>query len=39
MTSAKKMYFAVASGLVAAGIVLAALGFALSGFNPQVFTT
>lgn len=39
MTSAKKIYLAVAGGLVAAGIVLAGIGFALSGFDPTVFTT
>lgn len=39
MTSAKKAYFAVAGGLVALGIVLAAIGFAVSGFDPAVFST
>lgn len=39
MTSAKKIYLAVAGGLVAAGIVLAGIGFALSGFDSTVFTT
>lgn len=38
MSYAKKIYLAVASGLVAAGIVLAGLGFVLSGLNPAVFT-
>ena len=38
MTSAKRMYFAVAGGLVALGIVLAGLGFVASGFNPAVFS-
>ena len=32
MTSAKKIYLAVAGGLVAAGVVIA-------GFDPAVFTT
>lgn len=39
MTSAKKIYLAVAGGLVAAGIVLASIGFIASGFDPAVFTT
>lgn len=39
MTNAKKTYFAVAGGLVAVGIVLAAIGFIASDFNPAVFTT
>lgn len=39
MTSAKKMYFAIAGGLVALGIVLAGLGYVASGFNPAVFST
>ena len=39
MTSAKKIYLAVAGGLVAAGIVLVGIGFAVSGFDPTVFTT
>lgn len=39
MTSAKKIYLAVAGGLVAAGIVLAGIGFAVSGFDLTVFTT
>lgn len=39
MTSAKKIYLAVAGGLVAAGIVLAGIGFVASGFDPAVFTT
>ncbi len=38
MTSAKKTYLAVSGGLVALGIVLAALGFLVSGFDPNVFT-
>lgn len=37
MTSAKKTYLAVSGGLVALGIVLAALGFVTSGFDPNVF--
>ena len=36
MTSAKKIYLAVAGGLVAAGVVLAGIA---SGFDPAVFTT
>lgn len=39
MTSAKKIYLAVAGGLIAAGIVLAGIGFIASGFDPAVFTT
>lgn len=39
MTSAKKIYLAVAGGLVAAGLVLAGIGFISSGFNPAVFQT
>lgn len=39
MISAKKVYLAVAGGLVAAGIVLAGIGFVASGFDPAVFTT
>ena len=39
MTSAKKIYLAVAGGLVAAGLVLAGIGFIASGCNPVVFTT
>ena len=38
MTSAKKIYLAVAGGLVAAGVVLG-IGFIASGFDPAVFTT
>ena len=38
MTSAKKIYLAVAGGLVAAGVVLAGAGFIASGFDPAVFT-
>ena len=38
MTSAKKTYLAVSGGLVALGIVLAALGFVVSGFDPNVFS-
>ena len=38
MTSAKKIYLAVAGGLVAAGVVLAGIGFIASGFDPAVFT-
>lgn len=35
MTSAKKIYLAVAGGLIAAGIVLAGIGFIASGVaNP-----
>ena len=39
MSSAKKIYLAVASGLVAVGIVLAGVGYALSGFDSAVFST
>lgn len=39
MTSTKKIYLAVAGGLVAAGVVLAGIGFIASGFDPAVFTT
>lgn len=39
MTSAKRIYLAVAGGLVAAGLVLAGIGYAASGCNPAVFTT
>ena len=39
MTSAKKIYLAVAGGLVAAGVVLAGIGFIASGFDPAVFST
>lgn len=39
MTSAKKIYLAVAGGLVAAGVVLAGTGFIASGLDPAVFTT
>ena len=39
MTSAKRIYLAVAGGLVALGIVLAGIGFIASGFDPAVFNT
>ena len=39
MTSAKRIYLAVAGGLVAAGLVLAGIGYVASGCNPAVFTT
>ena len=39
MSCAKKIYLAVAGGLVAAGLVLAAIGFMASGFDPAVFNT
>ena len=39
MNSVKKIYLAVAGGLVAAGIVLAGIGFVSSGFDPAVFNT
>lgn len=39
MTSIKKAYLAVAGGLVAAGIVLAGIGFIASGCNLAVFGT
>lgn len=37
MTSAKRIYLAVAGGLVALGIVLVGIGFIVSGFDPAVF--
>lgn len=39
MTSAKRIYLAVAGGLVAAGVVLAGIGFIASGFDLAVFNT
>ena len=39
MTSAKKIYLAVAGGLIAAGIVLAGIGLIASGRDQAVFTT
>ena len=39
MSSAKRIYLAVAGGLVAAGLVLAAIGFVASGFDLAVFNT
>lgn len=30
-------FYAVVAGIAALGVVLAAVGFALSGFNPHVF--
>ena len=39
MTSAKKIFLAVAGGLVAAGVVLAGIGFIASGCDPAVFST
>ncbi len=39
MTSAKKIYLAVAGGLIAAGIVLTGIGFIASGRDQAVFTT
>ena len=39
MSSIKKIYLAVAGGLVATGLVLAAIGFVASGFNLAVFNT
>lgn len=39
MTSAKKIYLAVSGGLIAAGIVLAGIGFIASGRDQAVFTT
>lgn len=39
MSSAKKIFLAVASGLVAVGIVLAGIGWALAGFDASVFST
>ena len=38
MTSAKKIYLAVAGGLVAAGVVLAGIGFIPAVFTTQVDT-
>lgn len=38
MSSVKKIYLAVAGGLVATGLVLAAIGFVASGFNLAVLT-
>ena len=39
MSIAKKTFLAVTGGLVAAGIVIAAMGFIASGFDPAVFST
>ena len=39
MSSVKRIYLAVAGGLVATGLVLAAIGFVASGFNLAVFNT
>ena len=39
MISAKKIYLAVAGGFVAAGVVLAGIGFIVSGCDPAVFNT
>ena len=39
MASAKRIYLAVEGGLVAAGLVLAGIGYVASGCNPAVFTT
>lgn len=39
MTSTKKVYLAVAGGLVAVGIVLAGIGFIASGCDLAVFST
>lgn len=39
MTRAKKIYLAVAGGLVAAGVVLAGIGFVASGCDLAVFST
>lgn len=39
MSIAKKTFLAVAGGLVAVGIVIAAMGFIASGFDPAVFST
>ena len=38
-TNARKMYLAVSGGIAALGIVLAGVGFAISGFDPAVFTS
>lgn len=34
-----RMFYAVCAGIAALGVVLACIGFVLSGLNPQVFTT
>lgn len=39
MKSVTKVYLAVSGGILIIGIVLAALGFALSGFDLSIFTT
>lgn len=39
MSSVKRIYLAVAGGLVATGLVLAAIGFVTSGFNLAVLNT
>ena len=39
MSSVKRTYLAVAGGLVATGLVLAAIGFVASGFNLAVLNT
>ena len=39
MSSVKRIYLAVAGGLVATGLVLAAIGFVASGFNLAVLNT
>ena len=38
-TNARKTYLTVSGGIAALGIVLAGAGFALSGFDPSVFTS
>ena len=38
-TNARKTYLAVSGGIAALGIVVAGVGFALSGFDPGVFTS
>ena len=38
-TNARKTYLAVSGGIAALGIVLAGVGFAISGFDPAVFTS
>lgn len=39
MTNRNRRYFAIASGLVAVGAIIALVSFILSGFNPAIFTT
>lgn len=39
MSNAKKVYLAVAGGLVALGVVMAGIGWAIAGFDAGVFST